>query len=93
MGNLKKSKSVAWIGFGMMVLVLILSVSMPDFKQYWWEMIDVFFGFMMVFCHLAALYLEKFSYNAARKLDFIAFICAITAVVAFIVEYIVGRTM
>lgn len=85
-GKLRKSKSAAWIALILILAVLVLNVFVKD---KWWSFIDIFFGFMMVFCHLVSLYIEKFNKVSSGKLEVIAFICGILMIVAFIVEYVV----
>ena len=82
MRSILKMKSVAW---GALVLVVewlgfIIGTPAP-----WWTYTSVFFAFMMVFCHLAALYIYKVSPRASRKLDVIAMIMGILFMVALIV--------
>ncbi len=83
MGNILKMKSAAWGGLALMVVWLVYSffVHSP-----WWGYISVFFAFMMVFCHLAALYVEKISSAASRKLDLLSFVMGVHFIVAIIIE-------
>lgn len=84
-----KSKIAGWCAMGLMIVVTVLCVTLPGVKQYWWELTDVFFAFMMVFCHLAALYLEKLSVRASKRLDTIAMVFGILAIVALICIYLI----
>lgn len=83
MRNLLKTKAAAWGG---LVLILVWLVYLAFVQMPWWNFISVFFAFMMVFCHLAALYLNNTSNAASRKLDLIALIMGILFIVAIIVE-------
>lgn len=85
--RLLKSKLVGWIALFLCLVVLILSMAIPGVKKEWWELIDIFFIFMMVFSHLAALYLKGMSTQASRTLDRFAFIFGCIGVIAFIVIY------
>ena len=88
--RLKNSKLAAWLGLLLCIVVLILSMSLPGMKNEWWELIDIFFCFMMVFSHLAALYLNKMSLQASRTLDKLSLIFGILAIVSFIVVYFIN---
>ena len=44
--------------------------------------------FMTVFCHLVAVYIEKFSNSAFKKLQMAAFISAVLMILSFVGEYI-----
>ena len=88
MSTLKESRIVAWGGLLLCIIVLILSMAIPGIKSEWWELIDIFFIFMMAFSHLAAVYLKKMSAAASQSLDRLALIFGILAVIAFIVVFI-----
>lgn len=85
MGKLTRSRLVAWAALAVVVTVICLTFSM---RGEWWCFIDIFFAFMMVFCHLLALYLGKMSPVACRKLDFLALVFGILTVLAIVGEYI-----
>ena len=86
MGRLLNSKPAAWGGLILIVIWLIFTLKTDE---PWWGYLGIFFAFMMVFCHIASLYLERMSQAASRKLDLIAFICGVLFIVAIIVIYIV----
>ena len=71
-----------------MILIMAVIVMTFSLRTEWWCFADIFFAFMMVFCHLIALYLMKFNSYASRKLDTMAMVFATLAVVSLIVEYI-----
>ncbi len=54
MRSILKMKSVAW---GALVLVVVWLGFIIGTPAPWWTYTSVFFVFMMVFCHLAALYI------------------------------------
>ena len=85
MKNPLQSTFVAWIA---LVIVVIVIITTFQFREAWWSFIDLFFAFMMVFCQLASLYIGRFNIYAGKRLQLIAFICMILAVLAFIGEYI-----
>ncbi|MDE5790796.1 MAG: hypothetical protein K2H96_06180 [Muribaculaceae bacterium] len=91
MSKLTESKGVAWAGLVLCVAVLVLSMVIPGVKKEWWELIDIFFIFMMVFSHLAALYLGRMSPPAGKMLDRLAFIFGVVGVIAFIVVFIINQ--
>ena len=86
MQNPLQSKLVAWFALAIVIIVIVTTF---QFRQAWWDFFDLFFAFMMVFCQLASLYIKRFNPFAAKKLQTIAFICLILAILAFIAEYIV----
>lgn len=91
MGKLISSKWIAWLAFFIVVAVIVLCFFFPGFKQYWWQTFDLFFAFQMVFCHLASLYLARISPSASSKLDIIAFIFGILAIISFLVIFIINQ--
>lgn len=78
-----KNKSMAW---GALLLIMIILVCTFSLRPYWWSFFDIFFLFMMAFCHAVALTIEKMNRNSASKLETIALIMGILAIVSFIVE-------
>ena len=89
MNRLMKSKGAAWGGMLVMVVMTIACMVTPGVKEDWWELADVFFAFMMVFCHLASLYLEKLNQNASKRLDQLSMIFGIIAILAFVCIYFI----
>lgn len=85
MKNPLQSTIVAWIALLIVVIVIITTF---EYRQAWWSFFDLFFAFMMVFCQLAGLYIKRFNPFAGKRLQTIAFIFLVLAVLAFIVEYI-----
>ncbi|MDE6296312.1 MAG: hypothetical protein K2L89_00550 [Muribaculaceae bacterium] len=86
---LRSSKTVGWIALIIVFSAIVLSMTIPGVKKDWWEMIDIFFFFMMAFSHLAALYLNKISVQASKTLDKIAFVFGILGIIALIVVYFI----
>ncbi|MCM1370256.1 MAG: hypothetical protein NC204_07805 [Candidatus Amulumruptor caecigallinarius] len=82
MANLVKSKITAWVAMALVVTLIVLTFLL---HMQWWTFIAEFFAFLAVFSHLAALYLGKMSRAASSKLETIAFICCILAVIGVIV--------
>lgn len=87
MYSILKMKGVAW---GALVLIVVWLVLVLKTPALWWCYIAPFFAFMMVFCHLAALYLNKVSNVASRKLDLIALIMGVLSIIAVIVVAFIG---
>lgn len=85
MTKLKESKLTAWIGLLLVVVLIVLSFLL---HTPWWGFIAIFFCFLGIFSHLAALYLKKMSAAASGKLETVALVCIIIAVIGFIAEYI-----
>lgn len=85
MGKLLNSKPAAW---GALILIVIWLIFALKTDEPWWGYLGIFFAFMMIFCHIASLYIERISKDASSKLDLIALICGVIFVVAEIVIYI-----
>ncbi|MCM1377663.1 MAG: hypothetical protein NC097_00235 [Clostridium sp.] len=85
MNNLLKSKIAAGILLILVIAAICLTFSM---RQAWWCFIDIFFAFMMAFCHLLSLTMQRMSPIACVKLDKGALVFGILAVLSFIGEYI-----
>ncbi len=79
------------LAFGALLLVMLILVLSFKLRSYWWSYFDIFFAFMMVFCHLIALMFAKINARASARLDFIALICGILTVVGFVVEWVLFR--
>lgn len=85
MKNLLKSKIAALAAFIVVIVIVIATFSL---RVQWWCFIDIFFAFMAVFSHLAALLLGKFSPHAGKLLDKTAFWCLVLAVLSFVAEFV-----
>ncbi|MCM1152624.1 MAG: hypothetical protein NC328_03080 [Muribaculum sp.] len=83
--NLMKSKVAAWAAIILIIIVVGLTFAM---RPVWWCFFDIFFAFMMCFCHLLALNMEKISAIACVKLDRAALVFGILFILALIAEYI-----
>lgn len=83
--RLLESKIAAWTAMILVTAMVVMSVAL---HTPWYGFIAVFFFFIGVFSHLAAIYLRKMSIRASNKLEKCAFIAIILAVLAFIIEYI-----
>lgn len=86
--KLIESKITAWIAMILVVILIVLSfiAHLP-----WWAFIAIFFCFIGVFSHLAALYLKRMSLRASGKLETIAAICIALAVLGVIAEHVVSN--
>lgn len=80
-----QSTLVAWIALFVVVIVIIFTF---QYRHAWWNFIDLFFAFMMVFCQLASLYIRRFNPYAGKTLQSIAAVCLVLMILAFIGEYI-----
>lgn len=83
-----ESRIVSWIALFVIVLWIVMQLRTPD---PWWTYLSIFFAFMMVFCHLAALYLFSISWRASHKLDSLSILCGILFVVALVATYIASQ--
>lgn len=90
MTNLLKSKTAAWFALILIFLVMIFTFGM---REVWWAFIDEFFAFMMIFCQLVALYIEKFNSRATHKLQICAAVFGVLMILAFIGEYIAYQVL
>lgn len=88
--NILKSKAGAW---GALILVVAVIIMTFPARKEWWAFIDVFCAFMMVFCHLMALYLGRLIGPAGKKLEIAAIVFGVLMIVSFIVEFIVMQCM
>ena len=86
MPTLLESKLTAWCAMALVVTLIVLSFCL---HTPWWGFIAIFFLFLGVFSHIAALYLRKVNGRSASKLETCALVFLILAIAGFIVEYIV----
>lgn len=80
-----KSKIYAWSAFAVVIVILVITFTL---RTVWWAYSDIFFAFMMVFCHLIAVNISGLNPYASRKLDKAALVFAALMVVALAVEFI-----
>ena len=59
----------------------------------WWTFIDIFFFFIMAFCHAMSCLFAKINPAASRRLDIISLVCGCAGIIAFLVEYILLNCM
>lgn len=85
MAKILNSKAAAWGAMGLTLLVIILTFRL---REAWWSFIDIFFMFMMAFCHLVAVYIGKYNQSAFKKLHLFAMIFEVLMILAFIGEFI-----
>lgn len=86
MTKLIESKAVAWIAMTLVAAMVVISVLL---RTPWYGLIAEFFCFLGVFSHLASLYLSRMSVSAGRKLETVALVCLLLAIIGFVVEYFV----
>ena len=84
--RLLQSKACALGALVLVVLLIIFTFSMRKFA--WWMFIDIFFFFMAAFNHLIALSIANLNQFASKKLDNLAMLMLILAVIAFIAEFV-----
>ncbi|MDE6443164.1 MAG: hypothetical protein K2K64_01895 [Muribaculaceae bacterium] len=89
MRNLLQSKTLAWCAFIVVFFLVIASiVTMRSWTTQYWTLADEFCAFMMVFCQLIAVYMNKYAPDAGSKLSACAAIFGVLMIISFIVEYI-----
>lgn len=84
------SKSAAWIAF---VIIIAVFVATFRLRAVWWAYFDIFFAFMMVFCHVIALTIARYNRFASSKLEKIAGVMGILAILAILAEGIAFSMM
>ena len=85
--SLRQSTALAWGSMVIIVIVIIIAVCTRIVSSIW-EYSTLFLAFMAIFCHLMSLMLNKMSANAAKKLDYIALLFGVLAIIALIVVFI-----
>lgn len=88
--NFLRSKIVAWLAMILMILIIIFTFAL---RPAWWAFFDEFFGFMMVFCQLVAVYLLKWNPYVGKKLQVFAASFGILAILSLIAEFIVWQVV
>ena len=83
----KLFQSKKWVGVLLAVVILGICLTFT-MRQVWWCFIDILFFFMGAFLQLMSLILAKASVKAAAKLQMIALVCLILAVLALVGEAI-----
>ena len=83
----KLFQSKKWVGVLLAVVILGICLTFT-MRQVWWCFIDIFFFFMAAFLQLMSLILAKAGVKAAAKLQMIALVCLILAVLALVGEAI-----
>lgn len=87
--SLRQSQAAAWGAMIIMMVVIIVAVCTRVVSTVW-EYGTLFFAFMAVFCHLAAILLYRMSASASKKLDISALVFGILAVLALIAVFIIN---
>ena len=85
MSSILKSKIYAWICFVVVIAIIVFTFRL---RTEWWCFIDLFFAFMMVFCHVIALTVEKYNRTASLKLERSALVMGILMIISLIAETI-----
>lgn len=80
--KIKTSKILAWVA---MVVILVSLVLAFIFHLGWWVFVDIFFAFMMAFCHLLSVYMAKVK-GISQQLDNAALICGVLMVVSIAIN-------
>ena len=90
LSRILKSTIVSWV-----ILLLIAAVLIATYKIHpvWWTFIDIFFFFIMAFCHAMSCSFAKINPAASRRLDIISLVCGCAGIIAFLVEYILLNYM
>lgn len=86
MKYLLTSKAACWGALILVIVCLIIQMKTPC--QPWWTYSGIFAAFMMIFSHMAALYLYRMSPLASKKLDYVALFFGILTIIAIIAIYV-----
>ncbi len=84
MNKILKSKLVAWLALSLVITLLGITFSL---RVEWWCFFDIFFFFMMAFCHLLAISLIKMSPIACKKLNNASLVFLILGIISLIGEW------
>lgn len=87
--KIRESKALAVSAMVLIVIVIIVAICTHVVSSIW-EYSVLFFAFMTIFCHLAALSLMKMSTAASKKLDNVSLILGILTVISLIVVFIIN---
>ena len=71
------SRILAWAAMAIVAFVLGLG---------WFTFVDIFFAFLMTFCHLLAVYMWK-ARTISRQLDTAALVCGVLMIVSLVVDF------
>lgn len=85
MKKLLNSNAAAWVAFLIVMAVIVFTFKL---RTVWWAYFDIFFAFMMVFCHIIALSIYRYNKFASARLDTIALIMGVLTVLSLIGEWI-----
>lgn len=80
--KIKTSKILAWVAMAVILVCLVLTFI---FHLEWWTFVDIFFAFMMAFCHLLSVYMAKVK-GISQQLDNAALICGVLMVISLAIH-------
>lgn len=83
MSATKTAKILAWSAMILVVACIVLAFLL---HLHTWTFVDIFFAFLMAFCHLLSVYMSK-AKGISRQLDMAALVCGVLMVVSLIVDY------
>lgn len=86
--KLLESKLLAYCSLLIVVTMIVVAMLL---HTPWWGFIAIFFLFLALFSHLAALYIKKISIYSSQLLDKIAFWLLILSVVGLVAVYIISN--
>lgn len=90
MSSILKSKICAWICFAVVIAVIVFTYKM---RTEWWCFIDLFFAYMMAFCHVIALTIAKYNQFASKKLEISAAVMGVLMILSLIGEIVASRIL
>ncbi|MDE6812162.1 MAG: hypothetical protein K2J15_07430 [Muribaculaceae bacterium] len=90
MSKILNSKLTAWLAFGLVIILLVLTYAM---RTVWWAFIDVFFAFMASFVNLVSVTVRKINPVVSGKLNTWTLIFCVLFVLAFVGEWIAFYNM
>ena len=76
------SRILAWAAMAIVVACIVLAFVLG---LGWFTFVDIFFAFLMTFCHLLAVYMWK-ARTISRQLDTAALVCGVLMIVSLVVD-------
>lgn len=86
MKNFLNSKLTAWLAFGLVIVMIVVTFKM---RTAWWAFSDIFFVFMATFINLVSVTVKKINPIVSNKLNTWTLIFGILFICAFIAEWII----
>ncbi len=83
----KKKKALSRILAWIILVAVVVAICLTFPRTPWWCYLDVFFAFMMAFCNLLSVYMDRLP-GISRQLGVCSLVFLVLMIVALIGEYI-----